>query len=154
MRWKWKLLRMPKYFFSIWRECANHEEVYFGVPVKILCKRKNGMSNDKPKIASLPNGPYYLLNDTIPQIVPNICNPMETRVRLLPGWHCVGVADRKTSRFVMARMGKMVLWMKSWQMTLPTNVINMLARKSRSTTIVVSALISAIVPMVSILFSN
>ena len=30
------------------------------------------MNNDKPKIACLPNGPYYLLNDMTPQIIPNL----------------------------------------------------------------------------------
>jgi CDGSH-type Zn-finger protein len=30
------------------------------------------MNNDKPKIACLPNGPYYLLNDLTPQTVPNL----------------------------------------------------------------------------------
>jgi CDGSH-type Zn-finger protein len=30
------------------------------------------MNNAKPKIACLPNGPYYLLNDLTPQTIPNI----------------------------------------------------------------------------------
>lgn len=30
------------------------------------------MSNDKPKIACLPNGPYYLLNDLTPQVIPHL----------------------------------------------------------------------------------
>ena len=30
------------------------------------------MNSDKPKIACLPNGPYYLLNDLTPQQIPNI----------------------------------------------------------------------------------
>ncbi len=30
------------------------------------------MSEEKPKIACLPNGPYYLLNDMAPKVVPNI----------------------------------------------------------------------------------
>ena len=30
------------------------------------------MNNDKPKIACLPNGPYYLLNDLTPQTIPNL----------------------------------------------------------------------------------
>ncbi len=30
------------------------------------------MNNDKPKIACLPNGPYYLLNDMTPQTIPNL----------------------------------------------------------------------------------
>jgi len=30
------------------------------------------MSEEKPKIACLPNGPYYLLNDMNPKVVPNI----------------------------------------------------------------------------------
>ena len=30
------------------------------------------MSDDKPKIACLPNGPYYLLKDMTPQVVPNL----------------------------------------------------------------------------------
>jgi len=30
------------------------------------------MSTEKPKIACLPNGPYYLLNDLTPQVIPNI----------------------------------------------------------------------------------
>ena len=30
------------------------------------------MSADKPKIACLPNGPYYLINDTEPQVVPHL----------------------------------------------------------------------------------
>jgi len=30
------------------------------------------MSNNESKIACLPNGPYYLLNDSNPQVVPNI----------------------------------------------------------------------------------
>lgn len=30
------------------------------------------MEEEKPKIACLPNGPYYLLNDLIPKIIPNI----------------------------------------------------------------------------------
>ena len=30
------------------------------------------MNNDKPKIACLPNGPYYLLNDLTPRSVPNL----------------------------------------------------------------------------------
>jgi len=30
------------------------------------------MSTEKPKIASLANGPYYLLNDSTPQIIANI----------------------------------------------------------------------------------
>lgn len=32
------------------------------------------MSSAKPKIACLPNGPYYLLNDLTPQVVPNLLN--------------------------------------------------------------------------------
>jgi len=30
------------------------------------------MSSEKPKITCLPNGPYYLLNDLTPQVIPNI----------------------------------------------------------------------------------
>ncbi len=30
------------------------------------------MNNDKPKIACLPNGPYYLLNDMTPHTIPNL----------------------------------------------------------------------------------
>ena len=30
------------------------------------------MNNEKPKIACLPNGPYYLLNDLIPKTIPNL----------------------------------------------------------------------------------
>jgi CDGSH-type Zn-finger protein len=30
------------------------------------------MNDEKPKIACLPNGPYYLLNDLTPRIVPNL----------------------------------------------------------------------------------
>ena len=30
------------------------------------------MNNEKPKIACLPNGPYYLLNDLAPQTIPNL----------------------------------------------------------------------------------
>ncbi len=30
------------------------------------------MREEKPKIACLPNGPYYLLNDMVPKQVPNI----------------------------------------------------------------------------------
>ncbi len=30
------------------------------------------MEKEKPKIACLPNGPYYLLNDMTPKVVPNI----------------------------------------------------------------------------------
>lgn len=30
------------------------------------------MKKEKPKIACLPNGPYYLLNDTMPKAIPNI----------------------------------------------------------------------------------
>jgi CDGSH-type Zn-finger protein len=30
------------------------------------------MKSEKPKIACLPNGPYYLLNDMTPQTVPNL----------------------------------------------------------------------------------
>jgi CDGSH-type Zn-finger protein len=30
------------------------------------------MSDEKPKIACLPNGPYYLLNDMTPKTVPNL----------------------------------------------------------------------------------
>lgn len=30
------------------------------------------MENEKPKIACLPNGPYYLLNDLTPRVIPNI----------------------------------------------------------------------------------
>jgi CDGSH-type Zn-finger protein len=30
------------------------------------------MDNEKPKIVCLPNGPYYLLNDMEPRVVPNI----------------------------------------------------------------------------------
>ena len=33
------------------------------------------MKSEKPKIACLPNGPYYLLNDPTPQTVPNLVNP-------------------------------------------------------------------------------
>jgi len=40
------------------------------------------MNGEKPKIACLPNGPYYLLNDMTPKVVPNICkstgDPCET----------------------------------------------------------------------------
>ena len=32
------------------------------------------MAKEKPKIAGLPNGPYYLLNDMTPKVVPNIQN--------------------------------------------------------------------------------
>ena len=32
------------------------------------------MAKEKPKIACLPNGPYYLLNDMTPKVVPNIQN--------------------------------------------------------------------------------
>ena len=30
------------------------------------------MKKEKPKIACLPNGPYYLLNDMMPKAIPNI----------------------------------------------------------------------------------
>ena len=30
------------------------------------------MSTEKPQIACLPNGPYYLLNDLTPRVIPNI----------------------------------------------------------------------------------
>jgi len=30
------------------------------------------MNSEKPKIACLPNGPYYLLNDLTPQTIPNL----------------------------------------------------------------------------------
>ena len=30
------------------------------------------MSNQKPRIACLPNGPYYLLNNPTPQTIPNL----------------------------------------------------------------------------------
>lgn len=30
------------------------------------------MNNEKPKIACLPNGPYYLLNDLTPQTIPHL----------------------------------------------------------------------------------
>ena len=30
------------------------------------------MPTEKPKIACLPNGPYYLLNDLTPQLIPNL----------------------------------------------------------------------------------
>ena len=30
------------------------------------------MKSDQPKIACLPNGPYYLLNDMTPRVIPNI----------------------------------------------------------------------------------
>ena len=30
------------------------------------------MKKEKPKIACLPNGPYYLLNDLTPKVIPNI----------------------------------------------------------------------------------
>ncbi len=30
------------------------------------------MKTEKPKIACLPNGPYYLLNDMVPKVIPNI----------------------------------------------------------------------------------
>jgi CDGSH-type Zn-finger protein len=33
------------------------------------------MKKEKPKIACLPNGPYYLLNDFIPKVIPNIRRP-------------------------------------------------------------------------------
>jgi CDGSH-type Zn-finger protein len=32
------------------------------------------MAKEKPRIACLPNGPYYLLNDMTPKVVPNIQN--------------------------------------------------------------------------------
>ncbi len=32
------------------------------------------MAEEKPKIACLPNGPYYLLNDLTPKVVPNLQN--------------------------------------------------------------------------------
>jgi CDGSH-type Zn-finger protein len=32
------------------------------------------MSEKKPRIACLPNGPYYLLNDLAPRVVPNLQN--------------------------------------------------------------------------------
>ena len=37
-----------------------------------LRKGQNNMGEEKPKIACLPNGPYYLLNDMTPKVVPNI----------------------------------------------------------------------------------
>jgi CDGSH-type Zn-finger protein len=30
------------------------------------------MTSEKPKIACLPNGPYYLLNDLTPKVIPNL----------------------------------------------------------------------------------
>jgi CDGSH-type Zn-finger protein len=36
------------------------------------------MKSEKPKIACLPNGPYYLLNDLTPQTVPNLVDPNGT----------------------------------------------------------------------------
>jgi hypothetical protein len=30
------------------------------------------MSDEKPKLACLPNGPYHLLNDSVPTIWPNL----------------------------------------------------------------------------------
>lgn len=32
------------------------------------------MADEKPKIACLPNGPYYLLNEQTPKVIPNIQN--------------------------------------------------------------------------------
>jgi len=32
------------------------------------------MSTEKPQIACLPNGPYYLINDLKPRVIPNIQN--------------------------------------------------------------------------------
>jgi CDGSH-type Zn-finger protein len=34
------------------------------------------MTDEKPKIACLPNGPYYLLNDMTPKVVPNLRDAM------------------------------------------------------------------------------
>jgi CDGSH-type Zn-finger protein len=43
------------------------------------------MAKEKPKIACLPNGPYYLLNEFTPKEIPNICNSKGGPCLTIPG---------------------------------------------------------------------
>ena len=43
------------------------------------------MSTEKPKIACLPNGPYYLLNDLTPRVIPNIQKSEGAPCTTIPG---------------------------------------------------------------------
>lgn len=43
------------------------------------------MSEEKPRIACLPNGPYYLLNDLTPQVIPNMQNSRGEACSTTPG---------------------------------------------------------------------
>ena len=43
------------------------------------------MSTEKPKIACLPNGPYYLLNDQTPRVIPNIQKSNGDPCATIPG---------------------------------------------------------------------
>lgn len=43
------------------------------------------MNDEKPKIACLPNGPYYLLNDLTPQTIPNLRDAKGNPCATVPG---------------------------------------------------------------------
>lgn len=43
------------------------------------------MNTEKPKIACLPNGPYYLLNEQTPRTVPNLRNSRGETCATIPG---------------------------------------------------------------------
>ena len=63
------------------------------------------MDNEKPKIVCLQNGPYYLLNDMEPRVVPNIQTPSGGYVPRSQVLRYVAVVHRKTSHFATARTG-------------------------------------------------
>jgi CDGSH-type Zn-finger protein len=55
------------------------------------------MNSEKPKIACLPNGPYYLLNDLTPQTIPNLQDAKGDPCRTVTGvalCRCGGSANK------------------------------------------------------------
>ena len=57
------------------------------------------MSETKPQIVCLPNGPYYLLNDMTPKAVPNIQKSNGDECMTIPGVALCGCGGSKNKPF-------------------------------------------------------
>ena len=65
------------------------------------------IDQQKPKIACLPNGPYYLLNDLKPAVVPNLRRANGEPCASVRGVALCRCGGSETSRFATGRMERM-----------------------------------------------
>lgn len=63
------------------------------------------MKSEKPKIACLPNGPYYLLNDMTPRDVPNLVDAKGKPCATVTGVPCADAVPPGTNPSVVDRIG-------------------------------------------------